>query len=430
MLSFFRGFLRQRGSVLLLTGLLLPFVIGVTGLAVDVGNLYLTQSRLQNAADAAALAGAADIRDDLIAHRATVQGVKANHSAADNVAGGYVDDNLGKDVASRGYDVPEASAAQLKYKVSLTEDVPLYFLRVFIADKTRSVGAASTAAIIGKGKTATSKHLFVFKDGMEEVNSINNPDNMNIKGQISSTFDGDIAYTDGVTSGAPDYTPIANPSYFPPQGIQYSSQNANLKYFFTKQAADENCSVTEAEANGYGHQANYTAYDMDALHRQVTAMTQVRYTNGQNPDSSESIFDQNTSTAIYIKEPNVNLSVNRLPGSDTKPNDPVYLNIADSIGVVNINVNSDNVRPLVVCYNGKGEIHFNMQGHTFRGIIYAPNSPKILCNAGGGNFYGSMIASGLNLRNDRGHFFYEDFDGGSGSAATGGASSDYEIKLL
>ena len=95
MLSFFRGFLRQRGSVLLLTGLLLPFVIGVTGLAVDVGNLYLTQSRLQNAADAAALAGAADIRDDLIAHRTTVQGVKANHSAADNVAGGYVDDNLG-----------------------------------------------------------------------------------------------------------------------------------------------------------------------------------------------------------------------------------------------------------------------------------------------------------------------------------------------
>ncbi|MCI7056999.1 MAG: pilus assembly protein TadG-related protein [Selenomonas bovis] len=184
MLSFFRGFLRQRGSVLLLTGLLLPFVIGVTGLAVDVGNLYLTQSRLQNAADAAALAGAADIRDDLIAHRTTVQGVKANHSAADNVAGGYVDDNLGKDVASRGYDVPEASAAQLQYKVSLTEDVPLYFLRVFVADKTRSIGAASTAAIIGKGKAANSKHLFVFKDGMGEVNSINNPDNMNIKGQI------------------------------------------------------------------------------------------------------------------------------------------------------------------------------------------------------------------------------------------------------
>lgn len=188
--------------------------------------------------------------------------------------------------------------------------------------------------------------------------------------------------------------------------------------------------MTEAVANGYVHQASYTAYDMDALHRQVTAMTQVRYTNGQNPDSSESIFDQNTSTAIYIKEPNVNLSVNRLPGSDTHPNDPVYLNIDNSIGVVNINVNSDNVRPLVVCYNGKGEIHFNMHGHTFRGIIYAPNSPKILCNAGDGNFYGSMIASGLNLRNDRGHFFYEDFDGGSGSAANGGASSDYEVKLL
>lgn len=430
MFSSYRRNLRQKGSVIVLSALMLPFVIGVTGLAIDVGNLYLAQSRLQNAADAAALAGAANIRDDLVNGRATVQSIVSNHNTADGIAGTYVDDNLGKEIATRGYDAV-APKNQLQYKVTLSKDVPLYLLRIFVSDTSRTVSAKSTAAIVGNGSSSWScKHLFIFKDGMGEVNSINNPDNMNIKGQISSTFDGSIAFTDGVTSGAPNYTPVSNPSYLPKDGIQYSSQNSSLKYFFTKQAADENCSVTEAENKGYGHQASYTAYDMDALHRKVTAMAQVRYTNGQNPNSSEAVFDQNMSTAIYIKEPNVNLSVNRLPGSDTKPNDPVYLNIDDSAGVVNINVDSDNVRPLVVCYNGTGEIHFNMHGHTFRGIIYAPNSPKILCNAGGGNFYGSMIATGLDLRNDAGHFFYEDFGDNSSSTSNSGSSGSYEIKLL
>ena len=41
-----------------------------------------------------------------------------------------------------------------------------------------------------------------------------------------------------------------------------------------------------------------------------------------------------------------------------------------------------------------------------------------------------MIPSGLALRNDRGHFCYDAVDGSSGSAANGGAASDYEIKLL
>ena len=51
----------ERGSVLVLVALLIPLIIGSAALVIDVGFWYLTQARLQAAADAAALAGAQDL---------------------------------------------------------------------------------------------------------------------------------------------------------------------------------------------------------------------------------------------------------------------------------------------------------------------------------------------------------------------------------
>jgi hypothetical protein len=51
----------ERGAVAVLVALLLPLIMGMAGLAVDVGSWYLTQGQLQAAADAAALAGAWDL---------------------------------------------------------------------------------------------------------------------------------------------------------------------------------------------------------------------------------------------------------------------------------------------------------------------------------------------------------------------------------
>ncbi|HAF32245.1 MAG TPA: hypothetical protein DCG76_04685, partial [Anaerovibrio sp.] len=47
----------QRGAVIILFAVLIPFLMCFAGLVVDFGNLYAHYSRLQNAADAAALAG-------------------------------------------------------------------------------------------------------------------------------------------------------------------------------------------------------------------------------------------------------------------------------------------------------------------------------------------------------------------------------------
>lgn len=54
---------RQKGSVMLVFVLLLPILLGFTGLAVDISRVLQAKQELQNAADAAALAGAAALDD-------------------------------------------------------------------------------------------------------------------------------------------------------------------------------------------------------------------------------------------------------------------------------------------------------------------------------------------------------------------------------
>ncbi|MGH8430399.1 MAG: pilus assembly protein TadG-related protein [Solimonas sp.] len=62
--SLFARFAHDRsGSVLVYVGLSLPVMLALTALAVDFGHVYLERNRLQIAADAAALAGAAVLPD-------------------------------------------------------------------------------------------------------------------------------------------------------------------------------------------------------------------------------------------------------------------------------------------------------------------------------------------------------------------------------
>lgn len=52
---------RQQGAVAIIVGLSLFVLIGLLGLVLDLGHLYITKTELQNAADAAALSGAKEL---------------------------------------------------------------------------------------------------------------------------------------------------------------------------------------------------------------------------------------------------------------------------------------------------------------------------------------------------------------------------------
>jgi Flp pilus assembly protein TadG len=53
----------RKGSVLVIVALGMPVLIGMAGLAVDIGALFVVRSELQRAADAGALAGASAFQD-------------------------------------------------------------------------------------------------------------------------------------------------------------------------------------------------------------------------------------------------------------------------------------------------------------------------------------------------------------------------------
>ena len=86
---------RQRGAVHVLVAVLIPILLGAAGLALDLGNLYLAQTRLQAAVDAGALAGALQLPYDPdltkdIAKPAAIDMVHTNYAEAQiqNVAAG------------------------------------------------------------------------------------------------------------------------------------------------------------------------------------------------------------------------------------------------------------------------------------------------------------------------------------------------------
>ena len=55
---------QRRGVIILLTLFLMVFMISMIALAIDIGYLELAKAQIQDAADAAALAAAAELIDD------------------------------------------------------------------------------------------------------------------------------------------------------------------------------------------------------------------------------------------------------------------------------------------------------------------------------------------------------------------------------
>ena len=114
----------QQGAILVLTAFLLPFIIAFTGMAVDLGNLYVQHQRLQNAADAAVLAGAkayAENNEKVDSHP------KADARAKEYIIGQYHNLATDEEIDTPQYKAKEYNK-QIYYRVDLSKEVPLYFL--------------------------------------------------------------------------------------------------------------------------------------------------------------------------------------------------------------------------------------------------------------------------------------------------------------
>ncbi len=119
----------ESGQVAILTALLMTVLLSVGALVVDTGTAYKGRRDLQNAADAAALAGVMEIAED----RGT--------AAAESSALDYVAKNLGDALGATTVSFPQAG--QVKVEIAASRDT--YFARIFGVESV-SVRASATAA--------------------------------------------------------------------------------------------------------------------------------------------------------------------------------------------------------------------------------------------------------------------------------------------
>ena len=55
-------FKKQKGAVTVMAAVMLPVVLAFTGIAVDIGRLYVEKAKLQNLADAAATSALVEMK--------------------------------------------------------------------------------------------------------------------------------------------------------------------------------------------------------------------------------------------------------------------------------------------------------------------------------------------------------------------------------
>jgi Flp pilus assembly protein TadG len=134
-----RNFLKDRSGATAITfGILLIPIMGMTGLAVDYGLASNERSKLQNAADSAALAGASVFTG-------------TNSAAAEARANAYLKANLGAQADKVSINF---SAANQKVNVAISGETNTLFMHLLRQDKV-AIGVNATALAPLKPTTAT-----------------------------------------------------------------------------------------------------------------------------------------------------------------------------------------------------------------------------------------------------------------------------------
>jgi Flp pilus assembly protein TadG len=145
----------QRGSVAIMTGLMIAVLIGFLGLAVDAGRLFVIKSELQTAMDACALAAASQLRpgvnDPLALERAMAYGRtppnRANFQARAveprNIRISFSESLAGPYGEPGGME----NLAQFVRCTYPLDNVPLYFMRVVTAVTDMTVAASAVGAL-------------------------------------------------------------------------------------------------------------------------------------------------------------------------------------------------------------------------------------------------------------------------------------------
>lgn len=413
----------ERGAYMVFFAILIPILFGCAGLAVDLGNGFARHARLQKAADAAALAGAAAF--------AMNQETVDTHQKADAQAETYAKVNWGNGRASfPKRPQPKMVDGVLYYRVLLQESIPTTFIKfVGIKEDLFNIEAEAVAVIPTQSNAQLKfDSLASFSGSMSGTfNNNNGTDNGN-NNPIASTYDGHVVCYN---------QDFYNANYNKPE----------FQKFFTGEA--RNLPRNEAVQKGLyspmekGNESDFTAFCQktnDAIDKMFSDpadyFTPAR--GSQNYSLPNSDYDGTQKNKVLLTgEPgngNFSLTLGNLAGDQ---NEPVYVYLKGVFSLVNINLQEDIKRPIIFCLPEKNpwwptEIHFNGNDHDFRGVLYTPYANNTPLNFENGTFRGTILTHDLMLQSNHGSFVFEEFGfptGGSGSSGGSGSGSSSSQKL-
>ncbi len=419
--------LKQRGQIILLYALLIPVLFLFVGVTFDLSWYYINVSRMQNAADAAAIAGAYKLidREQSLSDfnsvtfvggfdGKTAYEISRDTSQGDKIAKIYVEKNLAKDGSTWENDSitdlwtrkelffgskllgdTNGNFESLYYHVTLEEDVPHMMLNGLFSSMNAKVSSVAQINQWMKGYDFSERIKNLGKQTYSSFEELKHKDGEDAAYERSISLDNDDIYFDKKNNRN-----VENFSIDDRTKMAFDDLFIRFGYY-----PHEVYGAGRADINDDDEEKNPTnKYFL--THRIINIDTVY-------PVRNYDFYMDNRAALEKLREENPDCA--SLPSSELAkkfakdPPDPLYLRIESEINnskeytrQVIIDVNVSNMsetsdRPIVLIYEGPEYISaeifpviLNLDAD-FRGILYAPNNPVVI-KGNGHTFEGFVIA--------------------------------------
>lgn len=414
---------QERGAIFVLTAILLPLMFGFIGISYDVGNLYMHKARLQNVADAAALAGAREYvnqKETPDSHGKT--DIEANKFINSNLVNLNNADSVTPDEKSHLVrQSVDGSKTKTYYRIGLTENVGLSFLPVLGINRNATVQASAVALAEGTASNTLpsvpvpASASFSIFDNLFTFSEYLFLDNINENGHADASFDGRIVYTmlnnNTETSSNPN-------DFFYKLGDQ-PGMSVDKRHIYNQKGNVSNgqntSHINDPYLNPYFNTRDYVETFKQWL-RTDEAGKKLYYevTSDSYQEFNTSFINQHLDYNVFhynYDKANGNMVVNVSGNiSTSKYNDdtPVYVIVEPQVHLLRVHLNN-NSRPIVVVYLGNERISIE-SGDKGKLVLYAPDSEVYLVNFNG-TYTGNIIAKRIALGggHSQGSWFVKNF---------------------
>lgn len=350
----------QDGTVAVMVGLMLAMIMGFVGLALDVGNLMITKTRMQNAVDAAVCGGGLLLPDQTQA-TTVAKGLITNNNF--DQAGATITFN--QDVARNPGNAPEINC-------NLTNNVPTIFMAVF---GFQSVSlTASAEGIVQQGNPKGPFSYTIFSGSPTDTLTLNG--SQTVKGSVHSNDKLTVNGSSNISGAAEGANKVT---------VNGSGQIGTV-------SSD---TVDHIRINGSVDVGNITGgaenIDMPDYTQQIESIAAQKYSGNQTLNGNVDVTGNMYVTGNVILNGSVNstgtiLSTGNITingSSSISGSNQIFLYSANG----NITVNGSNFNSStssVIIYAPNGTITLNGSVHSLQGRVIGN---KVTIN-GSGNFNG------------------------------------------